>query len=287
MLSLREYFAARYLYRGCDLVHRFDLRLPPAAQTEIVTVHDVVPWRFDDEGPAPADATASVRGAAVVVCPSQFAADEVTAVLHAERVTVIHNGVERGFFGAEPLDASRLAELGVRPPFVLHAGGATRRKNLEGLAAAWPLVRSACPDTTLALIGPPDARRDRLFGPLPGTAPVGRVDDECVRGLMAAASVVVVPSIYEGFGLPALEAMAAGTPVVAANRGSLPEVCANAAYLVEPDGPGLAEGIVAALTDGPVTRTHVERGRVRAADFTWEASAAAHAALWQEHAPSP
>ncbi len=250
-------------------------------------MHDVAPWRFDDEGPTPPDAMAGARRAAVVVCPSQFAADEVSAVLGAERVVVIHNGVDRRFFAADPLDGPRLEALGIRPPFVLHAGGATRRKNLEGLAAAWPLVRSACPEAALALMGPPDDRRDGLFGSLPGTVWVGRVDDDCARGLMAAASAVVVPSVYEGFGLPALEAMAAGVPVVAARRGALPEVCANAACLVEPDGPGLAEGIVAALSDGPGTAKRVERGRARAAEFNWEACAAAHAVLWRDHAPPP
>jgi glycosyltransferase involved in cell wall biosynthesis len=275
----------RYLYRGHDLVHRFDLRLPPAPRTEVLTVHDVVPWRFDDEGTAPSDSAASARRAAVVVCPSRFAADEVGSVLGVERVVVIHNGVDPRFFVAEPLSERALTDLGVRRPFVVHAGGSTRRKNLDGLAEAWPLVRAACPETGLVLMGPPDERRDRLFEPLPGTVLVGRVDEGTATGLLAAASVVVVPSRYEGFGLPALEGMAAGVPVVAARRAALPEVCGDAAYLVEPDGPGLAEGVVAALTDERTTATQVAKGRQRAAGFTWEASAAAHAALWRDHAP--
>jgi glycosyltransferase involved in cell wall biosynthesis len=98
---------------------------------------------------------------------------------------------------------------------------------------------------------------------------------------MAAAVAVVVPSIYEGFGLPAIEAMAVGVPVVATARSSLPEVCGDAAYLVEPDGLGLAEGLVAAIDGGAETRAMVDRGRLRARDFTWEASAAAHAKLWR------
>jgi glycosyltransferase involved in cell wall biosynthesis len=275
----------RYLYRGQDLVHRFDLRLPPAPGTEVLTVHDVVPWRFDDEGVAPSDSAPSARRAAVVVCPSRFSADEVGAVLGVERVVVIHNGVDARFFTATPLSERGLADLGVRLPFVVHAGGSTRRKNLDGLAEAWPLVRAALPETGLVLMGPPDERRDRLFASLPGTVRVGRVDDETATGLLAAAAAVVVPSRYEGFGLPALEGMAAGVPVVAARRASLPEVCGDAAYLVEPDGPGLAEGIVAALTDDRSTAVQVTKGRERAAGFTWEASAAAHAELWRDHAP--
>jgi glycosyltransferase involved in cell wall biosynthesis len=279
--SLRR-VVARSLYHGHDLVHRFDLRLPPAPRIEFLTIHDVVPWRFDDEGTAPADSATSARRAVAVVCPSQFAAEEVAAVLGVQRVVVIHNGVDHRFFAPTPLSEHRLAEIGVRRPFVLHAGGCTRRKNLDGLASAWPIVRAARPETTLVLMGPPDERRDRLFAPLPDTVRVGRLDDETALGLLGAASVVVVPSLYEGFGLPALEGMAAGVPVVAARLAALPEVCGDAAFLVEPDGPGLAEGMVAALTDGRVTAALVGRGRERAAGFTWEASAAAHAALWRD-----
>jgi glycosyltransferase involved in cell wall biosynthesis len=75
--------------------------------------------------------------------------------------------------------------------------------------------------------------------------------------------------------------MAVGVPVVASARSSLPEVCGDAAYLVEPDGAGLADGMIAALAGGPDTEALVARGRLRAEMFTWEASAAAHAAVWR------
>ncbi len=275
----------RFIFRGSDVVHRMDLRLPPAPDPEVLTVHDVVPLRFPDEGRLPTDAASSARRAAVVVCPSQFAADEVASKLGVRSPVAIHNGVDQRFFGAAPLTEESLESRGIRPPFIVHAGGCTERKNLAGLAAAWPLVRSARPDATLVLVGPADDRRDRLFAPLPGTQRVGRVDDATLRGLMASAAAVVVPSTYEGFGLPALEAMAVGIPVVAAARSALLEVCGDAAYLVEPDAPGLAEGLVAALAGGPDTEAMIERGEQRARTFTWEASAAAHAALWRSCAP--
>jgi glycosyltransferase involved in cell wall biosynthesis len=278
--SLRR-AAGRLLYRGHDLVHRFDLRLPPAPAPEVLTIHDVVPWRFPDEGMPPSDAASSARRAAAVVCPSQFSADEVAAQLGVAAPVAIPNGVDRGFFDAVPFSEHELGRSGIRPPFVLHAGGCTRRKNLEGLAGAWPLVRSARPDATLVLVGPPDERRDRLFAPLPGTVRTGRLDAEAVPRLMAAAAVVVVPSLYEGFGLPALEAMAAGVPVVAARRGALPEVCADGALLVEPDADTLAEGIATALAGEGDTESRVARGRRRAEGFTWEASVRAHATLWR------
>jgi glycosyltransferase involved in cell wall biosynthesis len=276
--------AGRVLYRGHDVVHRFDLRLPPAPRAEVLTVHDVVSWRFPDEAMPPSDAAASARRAAVVICPSQFSADEVSAQLGVSTAVAIPNGVHPAFFGVAPLPDAQLAELGIRPPFVLHAGGCTERKNLAGLAGAWPKVRSVIPDVALVMMGPPDPRRNRLFDPLPGTRLLGRVDDTTARGVMAAAAAMVVPSVYEGFGLPALEGMAVGVPVVAARRSSLPEVCGDAALLVEPDADGLAEGLVAALVGGSEVGDFVARGRRRARQFTWEASATAHAALWRRYA---
>jgi glycosyltransferase involved in cell wall biosynthesis len=274
----------RVLDRGNEIVHRMDLRLPPAPRPEVLTVHDVVSWRFSDEAMPPSDAAVSARRAVVVICPSQFSADEVSTQLGVSSCVAIPNGVNPAFFETDPLSPEGLAELGIRTPFVLHAGGCTERKNLAGLAGAWPKVRSVHGDATLVMMGPTDERRSRLFDPLPGTCLIGRVDDITARGVMAAASAVVIPSVYEGFGLPALEGMAVGVPVVAARRSSLPEVCGDAAYLVEPDADGVAEGLVAALDGGPDTEALVARGRLRAPSFTWEASVASHAALWRAHA---
>jgi glycosyltransferase involved in cell wall biosynthesis len=273
--------AGRYLYRGFEVVHRLDLRLPPAPRAEVLTVLDLAPWRFADEGWAPADAAPTARRAEAVICPSGFSAEEVASRLGVGDPVVVPCGVEPRFFAPAPLTAAELAAVGLRPPFVVHAGGCSERKNLAGLAAAWPRVASAHPGTTLALLGPPDQRRDRLFAPLPGAVRLGRVGDDLVPRLMATAAAVVVPSLYEGFGLPALEGLAVGVPVVAADRGSLPEVCGGDAYLVEPDGAGLAEGLEAALAGGPETAAMVARGRERAAGFTWEATAAGHARVWR------
>jgi len=274
----------RLLYRKFDLVHRLDLRLPPAPHPEILTILDVVPWRFPDEGHPQADAAASARRADVVICPSDFSAEEVAQTLGVGHAVTIPCGVGDEFFDAVPLDDARLAELGVHGPYVLHAGGCTDRKNLAGLAAAWPLVHQSSPDVTLVLMGPANARRDRLFGPLPNTVRTGWLDGATARGLMAAASALVIPSVYEGFGLPALEGVAVGAPVVAARRSSLPEVCGDAAYLVEPDARGLAHGIEAALAGGAETSELVVRGRARAAEFTWARSLEAHAAVWRAYA---
>lgn len=275
----RRLFGA-FIYRHSDVVHRLDLRLPPAVP-EVLTIHDVAPLHFADEAvPTPAAAREAQRALAVV-CPSQFSAEEIHAALGVQNPLVIPNGVSERFFCAAPLDHDALVPLGIRAPFVLHAGGATERKNLAGLAEAWALLRTRYPEASLVLLGPPDARRDRFFGPLPGVLRLGRVAADLVLGLMATAAVVVVPSIYEGFGLPALEAMAVGVPVVAARRGSLPEVCGDAAVLVEPTGEGLAAGIASVLEGGADVDAMVDRGRARAGRYTWEASVSAHARLWR------
>jgi len=269
------------LYGRATAVHRMGLSLPPAAVPEIITVHDTVAWRFPDESRPEPWAAGEARRAAAVVSVSQFSADDVAERLGLAHVHVARNGVSSAFVDPEPLGAQDLAALGVAGRFVLHAGGSTLRKNLEGLADAWPRVRSAFPDVQLVLSGPPSARRDRLFGPLEGTVRIGRVAAGVLLRLMAAASAVVVPSLYEGFGLPALEAMAARVPVVAADRASLPEVCGGTGWLVEPDGPAIADGLVHVLGGGAEVERRVLDARERAAEFTWERSAREHAAVWR------
>jgi len=268
-------------YRSSHLVHRFDLRLPPARH-EVVTVHDLPPLRFDDEGTLPPFAAPSARAAAAVICPSEFAAAEMRELLDVSRVRVIPYGLSNEFTHPLPADRSILEGFDIRRPFVIHAAGATKRKNLAALASGWREVAASVPDVDLCLLGPPDDRRTSLFADLPHVRLVGRVDSTAVARLMAAAQAVVVPSIYEGFGLPALEGMASGVPVVAARAGALPEVCAGAAELVEPTGDAIAAGLITVLTDSERRTELRDAGRARAALFSWEKAAAAHLDLYLE-----
>jgi glycosyltransferase involved in cell wall biosynthesis len=257
-----------------------NLELPPAAGGDVITLHDTVAWRFPDESaPVPA-AIEETRHADAVICVSEFTAQEAVELLGIRAPHVVHNGVDDRYFDAAPLDAKRRGALGVPHRYVLHAGGASRRKNLDALAEAWPSVQRSRPDLHLVLAGPEHPRRTKLFSGMPGVLMLGRVPDDSMPGLVAGADVVVVPSLYEGFGLPVLEAMAAGVAVVAANTSSLPEVAGGAAILVEPTGVGVKTGLVDATSGSDAVTALVRSGRQRADEFTWERCALGHARVW-------
>jgi len=273
--------AGRFLYGRTGVVHRMNLELPPSPRPEVVTLHDAVAWKFPDEAASVEAATDELRQAAAVICVSAFTASEAVEVLGIHDPVVVPNGVDGRFFDASPLSDDQRRSLGVEGRYVLASGGASVRKNLDGLASAWVQVRQADPTLTLVLSGPEHPRRTGLFGGLDGVRMVGRVDASLVPGLMASATAVVVPSRYEGFGLPALEAMAVGTPVVAAATSSLPEVVGDGGTLVEPTASGLADGILHAVSGDREVQVMAARGRARADGFTWERSVAGHAAVWE------
>jgi glycosyltransferase involved in cell wall biosynthesis len=245
-----------------------------------VTIHDLPPLRFRDEGTMPRSAAAGARRARRVICPSRFAADEVEELLQvpASKIRVIPNGVDEIFFDVD-IEAPSVTPSG---PFVLHAAGATERKNLAALADAWRIVSAQHPALTLVLAGPPDDRRTKLFADLPGTRLAGRLAPRDIAGLMRRAELVVIPSRYEGFGLPALEAMAAGCPVVSADTGALPEVCGDAAIMVAPDADAIAAGMERALTDSSERTRLAEAGPRRAREFSWTTSARQHLDVYRE-----
>lgn len=116
------------LYPRSDAVHRMSLELPPSPNADIVTLHDVVAWRFPDESaPVPA-ATEELRRAAAVICVSEFSAQEAVDLLGVRNPHVVHNGVDERFFSAAPLSSQELSALGLGRSYVLHAGGAATRK---------------------------------------------------------------------------------------------------------------------------------------------------------------
>lgn len=259
--------------RGAELVHRFDLRLPPSRGAEVVTVHDLPPLRFDDEGALPRWSARSAREARLVICPSEFAASEVADLLGVVEAVVVPNGVSNTF---RDVMVPRPWPAAWPRSYVLHVGGATQRKNLAALGAAWERASARLPNVSLVLVGPPDERRTRAVAGCPRVVETGYLPPLRVAQLMAGALAVVVPSVYEGFGLPALEAMAAGTAVIAARSGALPEVCGDAALLVAPTPAPLASALIDVCSDAGLRSELAERGRSRAHLFTWDSAAAGH-----------
>ena len=209
---------------------------------------------------------------------SQFSADRLAHFFPSieSRLRVVHNAVPPRFF--EPVSGEGeqyLAELDLlNHPFILLPRGLAHRKNADLVLEAWPLLREKHPETKLVITSHSDepyASRARLQK---GVVLTGFVSDEALCSLYHAARLVWFPSLYEGFGLPVLEAMACGTPVVAGNTSSLPEVAGNAAILASPHNRGEhVDAIDELLRDGARRAALAKLGRERASQFTWKVSA--------------
>jgi glycosyltransferase involved in cell wall biosynthesis len=169
---------------------------------------------------------------------------------------------------------------------VLAVGDLRAKKNLRSLVAAFAVLRAGDGIPHRLVLAGVDAGEGPRLAALAGGAPVeltGYVDDERLDGLIRDAELVVHPSLYEGFGLVVLEAMARGTPVLAARATALPETGGDAAWYFDPSEPDdLARQISSLLGDEALRGQLAQRGRLRAAAFSWERTARATAAVYRE-----
>ncbi len=215
---------------------------------------------------------ACARRSLLVLTVSEFSRRELIelAGLDPERVVVVRGGVDPRF--TPTADHQRVTrKLGLERPYVLTVATNDRRKNLAALSEA--AVSLAALGIELVWAG---ETRPYIGGaaPVDGVRPLGYVDEADLPGLYAGAAAFVLPSLYEGLGLPCLEAMACGTPVIAADRAALPETCGSAALLVDPDDrPGVAAAAVAAATDDGLRKRLSEAGLRRASEQTWDGAA--------------
>jgi glycosyltransferase involved in cell wall biosynthesis len=230
----------------------------------------------------------SLRRARAVIVPSEWAKATVVegGLASAERVHAVHHGVDARRFAPDRADparvAARLPGLGGRP-YVLFVGHVGPRKNLAALREAMgTLARAGLPHALVAAVGPVpgisgEARADAL-SELPG-AP-GRfhvlrdAPDDDLAAVMAGAAAVCLPSHAEGFGLPALEGMACGVPVVVSDRGALPEVVGAAGLVAAPAPDALAEALGRVLEDRALAARLGRAGRERALTMPWSRTAA-------------
>ena len=219
-----------------------------------------------------------------IVTVSAFSRGELVELLGADpaRITVIPGGVDDRFTPAADPGPARRAH-GLDRPYVLCVASHTARKNLGALVpAARRLAREGI-DVVVAGGHRPQFTRERGLARL---RLLGHVDDAVLPGLYAGAEAFALPSLYEGFGLPLVEAMACGTPVVATAAGALPETCAGAARLVD-DPAELAGALAAVLGDREVRARLREAGLARAGELTWDRAARAMDALLQAEAAAP
>ncbi len=226
------------------------------------------------------------------VAATHAAADDIARALGIDRrkIRAIHHGVDPRFCGAaDAAESRRLRQAhGLPERYVLWVGQIYPMKNVGGLIRAFRRVRERF-DCGLVLAGKPHLKAERDLALIEScglerdVVRLGWVPDEDLPALYRQAAVFAFPSLYEGFGIPIVEAMACGCPVVTSNRGAPAEVAGDAALLVDPgDDASIADGICRVLGDGGLREDLVARGRRRAAAFTWEACAAETLALFRE-----
>jgi len=272
-----------------DVIHAPSLAIPAVRGTPlVVTVHDVAflrePEAFTRRG-----LTFHRRGleiahaeADAIVTASRFARDELIDVgFDRDRIHLAPHGVETRPPEPEARMRERLAGLALDRPYVVAVGTVEPRKGLDTLAAALSEARRSIPDLELAIVGP----AGWLAVPgleSPGVRRLGTIDERTLDAVYRHAIACAVPSRYEGFGLPALEAMARGCPVIASNATSLPEVVGTAGTLVPVgDVEAWAHALVTTVRDQDLRAEMRRRGIERAAGFTWSGSAHAHAAAYE------
>jgi glycosyltransferase involved in cell wall biosynthesis len=198
--------------------------------------------------------------------------------VRANKVFVVHCGVARQFVKVpEAACLEVLNKHQVSKPYVLCVGSLEPRKNLAGLLRAWATIPAADRlGAELLIVGGAGKSFSGLgFEQLPdATRLLGYVDDADLPALYSGAKAFVYPSLYEGFGLPPLEAMACGTPVITSNVTSIPEVVGEAALLIDPKSPKqIADAIRKLLADGILQQQLREKGMAQAQEFTWEKAA--------------
>lgn len=277
-----------------DLLHVPSFAAPLRTGTPfVVTVHDVIPFVLPEYRASAAMRAnlavmrRTVRAAKLVIAPSQSAADEIIRVLGipSEKLRVTHEAADAAYRPGDPGLARETARrFGIESRYIFNVGGLDVRKNVPLLIEAFARVKALLAEPVkLVIAGAPHSDNPTVFPPL---APVierfgvrddvvltGRVSEADKIALYQGADLYVTPSLHEGFGLTALEAMACGVPAIASNLSSFPEIVGNGGLLVDLDVDALAAAMRSVLTDREISENLRERGIRRASEFSWRRTA--------------
>jgi glycosyltransferase involved in cell wall biosynthesis len=302
---------------NADFVHIPLNRVPlTMARPYVVTIHDMANLLFDKRSGLRMNLRRfrfrrGLRRADRIIAVSEATRRDVQNELGipADRVRVVYNAPDPHFFAHGATADARLAgpdvhnrelqrmleRYQIHYPFLLYAGNIRKQKNIPRLVEAFAVARQSLAehpqykDLHLIIIGDeisqnPAVRRAVIQGRVESSVRfLGFVPFDTLRNFFEAASAFVFPSLYEGFGLPPLEAMASGTPVITSGVSSLPEVVDDAALLVNPENVfDIARGIKEVLLDDDLRQTLVRRGHVQAAKFSWERTAREVLAIYRE-----
>ncbi len=294
---------------GCDVAHIPHLFWIPRALScpYVLTVHDLLEHMYGSRNASSARRNLHyyltrrvLQNAARVIAVSQFTRNEIEKLLAIadDRIEVVYNAIDERFLSGHATAADReliAQRYLVNYPFILYAGAIRPHKNVVRIIEAFSALKSELqkegqfPDLKLIVIGDdlsshPRLRRTVVRGCVQNDVRfLGFVPIEVLRIFYDVAKIFVFPSLYEGFGLPPLEAMAHGTPVVTSNTSSLPEVAGNAALLVNPENVfEIRRGLQRVLLDAALRERMKQRGYEQAQKFSWTTSVSRILEIYRE-----
>ncbi|HVR95676.1 MAG TPA: glycosyltransferase family 1 protein [Thermoanaerobaculia bacterium] len=293
--SARELLALSWrLYRSkLDLYHSTHYVLPAwVGSPVVVTIHDIIHLLYPDFLPSRLAFLYAQR----MIRRSLHRGDRVIAVSQSTKsdlmqyfdvdggtIQVIHNGVEEAFRHRLPDEELQrwLRNLGIAQPYLLFVGNPKPHKNLDNVVKAYARARHlAVLDAPLICVGARTGsefkirQRAEYLGIPDKVRILGHVAQEALPAIYQGASLFLYPTLYEGFGLPVVEAMASGVPVITSNTSALKEIAEGYAYLVDPlDIEGMAKAIASVMADPERRARLAERGARRAQDFDWDLTA--------------
>lgn len=287
--------------KWADITHFFNYIVPPGVHGKtVVTVHDMVLHAYPETMRRrtrlmlKTGLKRSMYRADLIVTDSEFSRREIEKYYprFADKVRVVPCGVDCSrFFPADEAEIRRVREVYRLPErYFLYLGTIEPRKNLVRLIQGYGILRERCPDApTLVLAGAKGWQYEQIFAASTEKNVRGHilfpsyVPSEDMAGMFSGALAFVFPSIYEGFGMPPLEAMACGCPVMTANAASLPEAVGNAALLCNPHKPeAIAKGLALLMNNQQLREKLRQRGFIRAKEMSWDNAAEKLFAVYQE-----